>query len=93
MRDYTQSEHKAAESQTDGGSFKTDATNSSAEPTENQNAGGESVAGCPAQENDDSNQCYNGESHKFTERQRVDDDQVPSAGWREVYFSMGVDVR
>jgi len=58
---------------------------------ENENPPGESVAGCPRHNSDVRTQPYRAERHEGFGAQAVD--SAPSAGWREVYFSMDVDQR
>lgn len=47
------------------------------------------VAGCPGQ-NDKSNHAYESKHNKRFERAEQSEDNIPSAGWREVYYGMEV---
>lgn len=74
-------------------SFKTYGAEDAVETQEQEEHPEGSSQDLPREEHDDCKLSYHGESHKFTERSASRDEQVPSAGWREVYFSMGVSQR
>jgi hypothetical protein len=86
MQDKQDTQGKSAE--LDGGSFTYDDDNGSRRATERQNAGGGSVAGVPAQRSV-RNGTYQTQRHNFSDRAESHEN-VPSAGWRAVYASMGV---
>jgi len=58
---------------------------------EQKSTPGDALAGSPG-DNDDSTLQYNAERHSCNDRTVSGDEQIPSSGWREVYWSMGVSV-
>jgi hypothetical protein len=76
------------------GITKSEGSEDEAEPTDGKERDGDSCQGRPGpEETDDCTQTYNGGSHKGTVPQSHRFESSPSAGWREVYYRMGVDVR
>jgi hypothetical protein len=69
--------------------FKSDAQEETANATESENPPGEAVAGAPGHKDDDCNATYHTERHNFSDRAELHEES-PSAGWRAVYYAMGV---
>jgi len=86
MPDNQDTKGKSADSA--GGSFTQHDDKETSRANERTDAGGESVAGCPAQENA-RNEIYESHRHNFSD-QAGPSERVPSAGWRMVYYAMGV---
>jgi len=73
------------------GSFTSQEDDGPGRANESQYAGGEAVAGAPAQ-NGDCNATYESQRHNFSDR-GASNEASPSAGWRSVFYEMGVQVR